>query len=138
MKRIPIQHRKWLVLGVLALVIAHAKCYNAQSQGTGNRQFTVNNVPIKMVYVKGGEMSLGCNVEQSSCKESELPIHTVSSTFGLLYWGRRRWTQAQWIAVMGRDNNPIYRKRQLTLPVERVSWAECQRYVNRLNKCFSR
>ena len=113
------------------MVLAHAEVLYAQSQGTGNRQFTVNKVPIKMVYVKGGEMSLGCNVEQSSCKESELPVHTVSlSDF---YIGETEVTQAQWMAVMGRDNNPSYRKGN-TLPVERVSWAECQRFVNRLNK----
>lgn len=131
MKRITIQH-KWLVLGLLALTLAYVKVLPAQTQGSGNRQFTVNHVPIKMVYVKGGEMSLGCNVEQSdSCKDAELPVHTVSlSDF---YIGETEVTQAQWIAVMGRDNNPSYRKGN-TLPVERVSWAECQRFVNRLNK----
>ncbi len=130
MKRISIK-RKWLVSGLLALMLASVNVLPAQTQGTGNRQFTVNRIPLKMVFVKGGEMSLGCNVEQNSCKESELPVHNVSlSDF---YIGETEVTQAQWMAVMGRDNNPSYRKGN-TLPVERVSWAECQRFVNRLNK----
>lgn len=125
-------NRNHLVLGLLAVLFANAGALSAQSPETGNRQFFVNHIPIKMVFVKGGEMSLGCTVEQSdNCKENERPAHKVSlSDF---YIGETEVTQAQWMAVMGRDNNPSYSKGN-TLPVERVSWAECQRFVNRLNR----
>ena len=56
MKRV-LTDRKWLVFGLLALLFTYAETMSAQSQGTGNRQFYVNHVPIKMVFVEGGEMS---------------------------------------------------------------------------------
>ena len=121
-----------LVVGLLAVLLANAGVLSAQSQGTGNRQFFVNHIPIKMVFVKGGEMVFGCDIEQNDyCKENETPAHKV--LLSDFYIGETEVTQAQWMAVMGRDNNPSYRKGN-TLPVERVSWAECQRFVNRLNR----
>lgn len=96
------------------------------------RVFHVNDIPLRMVFVKGGDMQLGCTAERDdSCKAREIPDHTVSLPD--FYMGETEVTQALWMAVMGRDNNPSYWKGNW-LPVERVSWTECQRFVNRLNK----
>ncbi|MBR0304339.1 MAG: formylglycine-generating enzyme family protein [Bacteroidales bacterium] len=99
------------------------------------RVFHVNDIPLRMVFVKGGDMQLGCTAERDdSCKAREIPNHTVSLPD--FYMGETEVTQALWMAVMGRDNNPSYWKGNW-LPVERVSWAECQRFINRLNKFLS-
>ena len=121
----------WLFVAMLLC----AGTLSAQTQGTGNRVFTVNHVPLKLVFVKGGDMQLGCaESRDDSCKSREIPSHTV--TLSDFYIGETEVTQAQWMAVMGRDNNPSYWKGN-TLPVERVSWAECQRFVARLNKSLA-
>lgn len=132
MKRISEMKHRMLALWLFAAIVSCACVLSAQTQGTGNRVFTVNHVPLKMVFVKGGEMQLGCNsVRDDSCMRGETPVHMVQLTD--FYIGETEVTQAQWIAVMGRDNNPSYWKGN-TLPVERVSWAECQRFVARLNR----
>lgn len=132
MKHIFAKHWKAAALGITALLVSCACALSAQTQGSGNRVFTVNHIPLKMVFVKGGDMQLGCmGNRDDSCKARETPPHTV--TLPDFYIGETEVTQAQWMAVMGRDNNPSYWKGN-TLPVERVSWAECQRFVIRLNK----
>lgn len=129
-----ISNIKWNV-AVLGLFVLIASCVGklpAQTQVTGNRIFHVNNVPIKMVFVKGGNLQLGCTSERDdSCRTAEVPSHSV--TLADFYIGETEITQAQWMAVMGRDNNPSYWKGNL-LPVERVSWEECRRFIIRLNK----
>ena len=135
MKRISQIQQKMVAVTLFALILSCAGTLSAQTQGTGNRVFTVNHVPLKLVFVKGGDMQLGCaESRDDSCKPREIPPHTV--TLSDFYIGETEVTQAQWMAVMGRDNNPSYWKGN-TLPVERVSWAECQRFVARLNKSLA-
>lgn len=130
-----IMKQKMVVLSFLAVAFSCAGVLSAQT-GSLNRVFTVNHIPIKMVFVKGGDMLLGCTADRDdSCKVREIPNHTVSlSDF---YIGETEVTQAQWKAVMGSDNNPSYWKGN-SLPVERVSWAECLRFVTRLNKYLAK
>lgn len=126
---------KTAVAGLVAAMFLHAGALSAQTQSTKNRVFHVNDIPFRMVFVKGGDLQLGCDESRDdSCRAREIPPHTVTLTD--FYIGETEVTQAQWMAVMGRDNNPSYWKGN-TLPVERVSWAECQRFVTRLNRHFS-
>ena len=135
MKRLSEIKIKLFVFGLFAIAIAFTDTLSAQTQDPVNRVFHVNHIPIKLVFVKGGDLQLGCDVNRDdSCKAREIPSHTVTLTD--FYIGETEVTQAQWMAVMGRDNNPSYWKGSM-LPVERVSWAECQRFVNRLNKHFA-
>ena len=123
---------KMVALWFLTTMFSCVITLSAQTQGTGNRVFTINHVPLKMVFVKGGDLELGCVAERDdSCKAKEVPAHNVTLTD--FYIGETEVTQAQWMAVMGRDNNPSYWKGN-TLPVERVSWMECHRFIVRLNK----
>ena len=123
---------------LFCLLVAAMACpvtLSAQTQGTGNRVFHVNQIPLKLVFVKGGDMQMGCSDERDGdCMSQEAPTHTVTLTD--FYIGETEITQAQWMAVMGRDNNPSYWKGN-TLPVERVSWEECHRFIARLNKYLS-
>lgn len=137
MKHIFAKQWKTVASGLVAVILLGAGVLSAQTQepNPGNRVFTVNHIPLKLVFVKGGEMQLGCvESRDDSCKAREIPAHTV--TLSDFYIGETEVTQEQWMAVMGHDNNPSYQKGNL-LPVERVSWDECQRFVNRLNKTFA-
>lgn len=121
-----------LALWLVAAMVSCTAALSAQTQGPVNRVFTINHIPLKMVFVKGGDLELGCVEERDdSCKAKEVPAHNVTLTD--FYIGETEVTQAQWMAVMGRDNNPSYWKGN-TLPVERVSWMECHRFIVRLNK----
>ena len=94
------------------------------------RIYTANGVSFNMVEVQGGTFTMGATSEQGSDADSdEKPTHSV--TLSSYYIGQTEVTQALWKAVMG--SNPSNWKGD-TLPVERVSWDECQEFVSKLNR----
>lgn len=97
--------------------------------------FTVNDVTFKMIMVDGGTFTMGGTPEQGNeVYSNELPAHQVTlSSFCI---GETEVTQALWKAVMG--NNPSYHSSSDSLPVEMVSWADCQTFIKRLNRITHR
>ena len=98
-------------------------------------EFTVNGVTFAMMKVKGGTFTMGATSEQGSDAVfyKEEPAHRV--TLSDYYIGQREVTQALWQAVMG--SNPSVNK-GLNLPVENVSWDDCQLFINKLNQLTGR
>ena len=93
--------------------------------------FTVNGVTFNMVRVDGGTFQMGSN--DSDAYKDEKPVHQVTlSTYSI---GETEVTQALWEAVMG--SNPSNWKGS-NLPVEQVSWEDCQEFITRLNKITGR
>lgn len=91
----------------------------------------VNGVSFDMVRVEGGTFTMGCTYEQyGDCYSDESPSHSV--TLSNFYIGRFEVTQDLWYAVMG--YNPSYFSGDVNLPVENVSWNDCQRFISRLNQ----
>ena len=92
--------------------------------------FTVNGVDFAMVPVEGGTLAMGATAEQGSDASSrEKPVHQVTlSSFSI---GQTEVTQELWVAVMG--SNPSYFGGS-QLPVEQVSWQDCQAFISRLNE----
>ena len=91
--------------------------------------FTAGVVSFEMVYVAGGTFTMGCTSEQGGdCDSDEIPAHSV--TLSSYYMGKFEVTQALWKAVMG--NNPSSFKGD-NLPVEQVSWEDCQEFIRKLN-----
>ena len=90
---------------------------------------TFSNIEPEMVFVRGGDFTMGCTSEQSNdCYDDEKPAHQVSiSDF---YICKYEVTQAHWRVVMG--DYPSYFKGD-SLPVENVSWNEVQEFISRLN-----
>ena len=87
-----------------------------------------------MVYVSGGTFTMGATSEQGSDAEpDEKPTHSV--TLSSYYICKYEVTQALWRAVMG--SNPSNFKGD-NLPVENVSWNDCQTFINRLNSYTGR
>ncbi len=96
----------------------------------GSQTFTVNGVKFTMVPVEGGTFTMGATSEQGSdALEGEYPAHQV--TLSDYYIGQTEVTQALWKAVMG--SNPSNRKGD-NLPVEYVSWDDCQVFIQKLNQ----
>lgn len=87
-----------------------------------------------MVYVSGGTFTMGGTIEQGSeVNDDEKPTHKV--TLSSFYICKYEVTQALWRAVMG--SNPSDFKGD-NLPVECVSWNDCQTFINRLNSYTGR
>ena len=98
---------------------------------TGSTQtFTVNGVSFTMVGVEGGTFTMGATSEQGSDPwDDEYPTHSVTlSSFSI---GETEVTQELWKAVMG--SNPSYFS-GTNLPVEYVSWNDCQTFITKLNQ----
>ena len=96
----------------------------------GSQTFTVNGVKFTMVPVEGGTFTMGATSEQGSdANEDEKPAHEV--TLSDYYIGQTEVTQALWKAVMG--SNPSDSKGD-NLPVEQVSWDDCQVFIQNLNQ----
>ena len=95
-----------------------------------NGTLRVGDVSYKMVYVQGGTFTMGATSEQGyDAYSDEKPAHSV--TLSSYYIGQTEVTQALWKAVMG--NNPSNSKGD-NLPVEEVSWDDCQEFVSKLNR----
>jgi hypothetical protein len=90
-----------------------------------NKTFTVNGVSFVMVPVEGGTFQMGSNDGGSG----EKPVHSV--TLNNYAIGQTEVTQALWTAVMG--SNPSKWKGD-NLPVEMVSWDDCQTFITKLNQ----
>ncbi|MBP9995300.1 MAG: SUMF1/EgtB/PvdO family nonheme iron enzyme, partial [bacterium] len=93
-----------------------------------NRTFTVNGVTFEMIAVKGGTFTMGASSGDSYADSDEKPTHSV--TLGNYYMGKFEVTQELWEAVMG--SNPSEFKGS-KLPVEQVSWDDCQTFIRKLN-----
>lgn len=92
-------------------------------------EFTVHNVPFKMIYVEGGTFQMGAPDNVSDADSDERPLHPV--TLNDFHIGETQVTQALWKAVMG--TAPFYFKGD-DLPAENVSWDDCQEFIKKLNQ----
>ncbi|MGM9868326.1 MAG: SUMF1/EgtB/PvdO family nonheme iron enzyme [Sodaliphilus sp.] len=91
--------------------------------------FSVNGVRFEMVSVEGGTFTMGATAEQGSDAFNwEKPAHQVTLSSYMI--GKTEVTQALWEAVM--DSNPSEFK-GADLPVENVSWDDCQEFITKLN-----
>ena len=88
----------------------------------------VKGITFNMVRVEGGTFDMGATPEQVNPDDDEKPVHKV--TLSSYYIEETEVTQALWQAVMG--SNPSKFKGD-NLPVETVSWVDCQTFIERLN-----
>lgn len=92
--------------------------------------FNINGVQFTMKRVEGGIFMMGATPEQDRvASDDEKPVHSVK--LDTYYIGETEVTQALWFAVMG--SNPSHYEGD-DLPVEQVSWDDCQEFIKRLNQ----
>ncbi|WP_278855535.1 SUMF1/EgtB/PvdO family nonheme iron enzyme [Leyella stercorea] len=108
-----------------------------------------NGISIDMVRVEAGKFTMGATAEMENPHHSEKPTHQVTLTNDY-YIGKYEVTQALWKAVMGNNpskfkgNNQALWKTMMgknpskfegdNLPVEQVSWDDCQEFISKLNR----
>ena len=93
------------------------------------QSFVVEGVAFTMMPVEGGTFMMGATADQTDAYSAEKPAHQV--TLGSYYIGQTEVTQELWEAVMG--SNPSNWKGD-RLPVEQVSWNDCQTFIAKLNE----
>lgn len=93
----------------------------------------IKGVEFSMIKVEGGTFTMGATKEQGSNHSNQQPTHKV--TLSTYYIGETEVTQELWEAVMG--NNPSKFK-GAKLPVENVSWNDCQQFINKINQLTGR
>jgi formylglycine-generating enzyme required for sulfatase activity len=85
---------------------------------------------IEFVWIPSGTFMMGSPADEPGRYGSESPRHEVQIAAG--FWmGRYEVTQEQWQALIG--TNPSRFRQNGKLPVENVSWNECQEFINKLN-----
>ena len=89
-----------------------------------------DGISIDMVRVEAGTFTMGATAEMNDPYDKEKPTHRVTLTNDY-YIGKYEVTQALWQTVMG--NNPSKFKGD-NLPVEHVSWKDCQKFLSKLNR----
>ena len=89
--------------------------------------YEVNGVSFDMVEVEGGNYLMG---DDNSVKENEKPAH--KETIATFHIGKTEVTQELWEAVMG--TNPSNFNGEANLPVEEVSWTDCNTFIAKLNE----
>ena len=108
--------------------------HSGSTSSTVSLSTELNKLINNMVYVSGSTFTMGGTSEQGSdAYDDEKPTHSV--TLSSYYICKYEVTQALWRAVMG--NNPSNFKGD-NLPVECVSWDDCQTFINRLNSYTGR
>jgi formylglycine-generating enzyme required for sulfatase activity len=85
---------------------------------------------MKFVWIPPGDFMMGSPKEELQRKPDETR-HKVTLTKGF-FMGVYTVTQEEWLAVMGK--NPSSFKGEKNLPVENVSWDECQDFIKKLRK----
>ena len=98
-----------------------------EQEAAQHRNSELNKLAQNMVYVQGGTFTMGASNDEEAYAD-EKPAHKV--TLSSFYICKYEVTQSLWEAVMG--CNPSKFKGD-NLPVERVSWDDCQQFISKLN-----
>jgi sulfatase modifying factor 1 len=116
-----------LILTILLSAIATGQSNDAMQDSA------LHSIEINMVPVELGTFTMGCTAEQGKdCIHPEKPDHLV--LISAFYMSRFDVTQAQWEAVMGKDNNLSKHKNCPNCPADNVSWNDAVAFITRLNE----
>ena len=100
-----------------------------KSERKAEKKFHIGGVSFDMIWVEGGTFCMGATSEQADdAYGDEEPVHSV--TLSGYYIGKTEVTQALWESVMCSNPSTI---QDNDLPVENVSWDDCQEFIRKLN-----
>ena len=113
-------------LALIATLASHLPIH-AQDKKDTPKNFT-NSLGMKFVWIPPGNFVMGSPKEEKERKANETQ-HKVTLTKGF-YMGMYTVTQEQYETLMGK--NPSHFKGEKNLPVEMVSWDDCQEFIKKL------
>jgi formylglycine-generating enzyme required for sulfatase activity len=103
---------------------------NPQVQKKALPKTFTNSIGVKFVWIPPGTFMMGSPKEEEDRGYDESQ-HKVTLSKGF-YMSVHLMTQEEWQAVMG--SNPSKFKGEQNLPVEQVSWEDCQEFVKKLRE----
>ena len=129
-KRISIVTVTFIIIGIISAIVytMFSSSNEDKTKILSEKTFTVGGVTFTMMPVESGTFTMGATSEQQDPSDFEKPTHRV--TLSSYYIGKYEVTQDLWKAVMG--SNPSKWKGD-NLPVECVSWYDCQEFIKKLN-----
>ena len=96
---------------------------------TASQKAVLQKLIDSMVKVEGGTFTMGATSEQSSdAEDDEYPAHQVTLSDYMIC--KTEVTQELWQAVMDKNRSKF---KGDNLPVEHVSWNDCQKFIEKLN-----
>lgn len=93
-------------------------------------KIVTNSLGMKFVWIPPGQFKMGSPSKEPQRDKQETQ-HTVTLTKGF-FMGVHPVTQEQWQAIMG--ENPSEFDHAKNLPVDSVSWEDCQEFLKKLRK----
>lgn len=113
---------------IFLLFLSYFAASLAQNDDT-RKTIVVGDVVFDMLLVEGGEFEMGALAGHRELQSDE----TITCMVKLAdyYAGETEVTQRLWETIMG--SNPSFNKDGENLPVEMVTWNECQKFISRLN-----
>jgi len=95
----------------------------------GGIEVVVNSLGMAFVLIPADSFIMGSpEIEAGRSNDESQHEVTISRSF---YLQTTPVTQGQWVALMG-HNPPIFAKDRADLPVEGVSWQDCQEFIKKL------
>ena len=103
--------------------------FDQEGRTAAKKDFT-NSYGMKFVWIPPGNFMMGSPKDEKERRADETQ-HKVTLTKGF-YMGVYTVTQEQWQEVMGK--NPSHFKGEKNLPVDSVSWNDCQEFIKKLRE----
>lgn len=118
-----------LLCFALIATLARGFPSHAQEKKDPPKHFA-NSIGMKFVWIPPGTCTMGSPQEEKVRNVNEAQ-HKVTLAKGF-YMGVYAVTQEQWKEIMG--NTPSHFKGERNLPVEQVSWEDCQEFIKKLRE----
>jgi formylglycine-generating enzyme required for sulfatase activity len=122
-----------VLVATLATLAGDLAGFVPDRKPTGEREppkYFTNSIGMKFVWIPPSSFMMGSPKEEKERRDGESQ-HKVKLTKGF-YIGVYTVTQEEWQVVMG--NNPSHFKGERNLPVETVSWEDCQEFIKKLRE----
>ncbi|MBQ7572276.1 MAG: SUMF1/EgtB/PvdO family nonheme iron enzyme [Bacteroidaceae bacterium] len=114
--------------------VGQTMTYRVNMKAEGS--FSLDGIGYEMVRIEQGSFMMGARRLPNALSTASLDMPQHQVTLRGYAIGKTEVPQALWQAVMG--SNPSIHK-GATLPVENVSWDDCQEFIRRLNeRCNTR
>jgi formylglycine-generating enzyme required for sulfatase activity len=117
-------------VSIATVIVALAWVQAIVGQPSPTPKSLTNSIGMKLAWIPAGTFMMGSTSKEKGRGDDEFS-HAVNLSRGF-YLGVHLVTQEEWLAVMG--NNPSEFQGSKQLPVDSVSWDDCQTFLRRLSE----
>ncbi|MFQ3578616.1 MAG: formylglycine-generating enzyme family protein [Bacteroidales bacterium] len=114
----------------ILLIVVFVMCLLSTHLYSQVSDFTINEVTFQMVYIKGGQFTMGSPITEDSRMNDENQHAVKVNSF---FIGKYEITQQQYQAITG-ENPSTFKNCGNNCPVETVSWFDAINFCNKLSQ----